>query len=244
MPVLPVTATLSVGSVDAALAPATPASPTTQAATTLDTTISDPSRFTTCSSRLSRGTSGVLATKQADQAPEHRVVRQRARRPNPSGPASASSHATTTIPKPRRKLRRGPNRTPHRGPVGVSLLVRERRRRRGCELLRRSAAWRGLAAGVPLRQGSAGARRFVGNRPVSCSPARQFDEAMSVRRVSVSWLLVVIAVAAIAVFVAVTIFVTRSSSLAFDSRAFEICADDVRAAMASTAPPGSSRRWA
>ena len=48
---------------------------------------------------------------------------------------------------------------------------------------------------------------------------------MPVRRVSVSWLLVVIAVIAIAVFVAVTIFVTGSSSLAFDSRAFEIAAD-------------------
>src|SRR6185437_11572415 len=47
MPVLPVTATLSVGSVDAALAPVTPASPTTQAATMLVTTTSDPNRFTT-----------------------------------------------------------------------------------------------------------------------------------------------------------------------------------------------------
>ena len=51
---------------------------------------------------------------------------------------------------------------------------------------------------------------------------------MSVRRASVPWLLVVVAVTAIAVFVALTIAVTGSSSLAFDSRAFEI-AEDVRA---------------
>ena len=51
---------------------------------------------------------------------------------------------------------------------------------------------------------------------------------MSVRRGSVPWLLVVVAVTAIAVFVALTIAVTGSSSLAFDSRAFEI-AEDVRA---------------
>ena len=51
---------------------------------------------------------------------------------------------------------------------------------------------------------------------------------MSVRRASVPWLLVAVAVTAIAVFVFVTIAVTGSSSLAFDSRAFEI-AQDVRA---------------
>ena len=48
------------------------------------------------------------------------------------------------------------------------------------------------------------------------------------RRASVSWLLVVVAVTAIAVFVAVTIAVTGSSSLPLDARAFEI-ANDVRA---------------
>ena len=63
---------------------------------------------------------------------------------------------------------------------------------------------------------------------------REFDEAMSVRRASVPWLLVVVAVTAIAVFVAVTIAVTGSSSLAFDSRAFEI-AQDVRAPWLDTA---------
>ncbi len=51
---------------------------------------------------------------------------------------------------------------------------------------------------------------------------------MSVRRGSVSWLLIVVAVTAIVVFVALTIAVTGSSSLAFDSRAFEIV-EDVRA---------------
>ncbi|MGO9909038.1 MAG: phosphatase PAP2 family protein [Solirubrobacteraceae bacterium] len=51
---------------------------------------------------------------------------------------------------------------------------------------------------------------------------------MSLRRASVPWPLVVVAVTAIAVFVSVTIAVTGSSSLAFDSRAFEI-AKDVRA---------------
>ena len=54
---------------------------------------------------------------------------------------------------------------------------------------------------------------------------RLIDEAMSVRRASLSWLLVVIAVTAAAVFVALTIAVTGSSSLAFDSRAFEIAGD-------------------
>ncbi len=47
---------------------------------------------------------------------------------------------------------------------------------------------------------------------------------MLVRRASVPWLLVVVAVTAIAVFVALTIAVTGSSSLAFDSRAFKIAA--------------------
>jgi len=57
---------------------------------------------------------------------------------------------------------------------------------------------------------------------------------MPVRRGSVSWLLVVVAVTAIAVFVALTIAVTGSSSLAFDSRAFEI-GEDVRAPWLDTA---------
>jgi membrane-associated phospholipid phosphatase len=51
---------------------------------------------------------------------------------------------------------------------------------------------------------------------------------MSMPRASVPWRLVVVALTAIAVFVLVTIAVTVSSSLAFDSRAFEI-AEDVRA---------------
>ncbi len=51
---------------------------------------------------------------------------------------------------------------------------------------------------------------------------------MPMRRASVPWLLVVVAVTAVAVFVALTIAVTGSSSLALDSRAFEI-ADDLRA---------------
>ena len=51
---------------------------------------------------------------------------------------------------------------------------------------------------------------------------------MSVRRASVIWLLLAVAVTATCVFVALTIAVTGSSSLALDSRAFEI-ADDVRA---------------
>ncbi len=51
---------------------------------------------------------------------------------------------------------------------------------------------------------------------------------MSVRRASVPWLLVVVALAATAVFVALTIAVTGSSSLAIDSSAFEL-ADDLRA---------------
>lgn len=50
---------------------------------------------------------------------------------------------------------------------------------------------------------------------------------MPVRRASIPWLLVVVALAAIAVFVALTIAVTGSSSLALDSQAFEI-ADDLR----------------
>ncbi len=51
---------------------------------------------------------------------------------------------------------------------------------------------------------------------------------MPVRRASDPWLLVVVAVTAIAGFAALTIAVTSSSSLALDSRAFEI-ADDLRA---------------
>jgi undecaprenyl-diphosphatase len=53
------------------------------------------------------------------------------------------------------------------------------------------------------------------------------DEAPSARRGSVIWLLVVVAVAATGVFVALTIAVTGSSSVAFDSRAFAI-ADSIR----------------
>ncbi len=48
---------------------------------------------------------------------------------------------------------------------------------------------------------------------------------MSVRRPSVSWVLVVVAIAAIAAFVALTIAVTGSSSLSLDSRAFEVARD-------------------
>ena len=51
---------------------------------------------------------------------------------------------------------------------------------------------------------------------------------MSVRRASVSLLLVAVAVTAIAVFTVLTIAVTHSSSLALDTRAFDI-ASDVRA---------------
>ena len=48
---------------------------------------------------------------------------------------------------------------------------------------------------------------------------------MSMPRASGLWRLVVVAVVAIAVFVALTIVVTGGSSVAFDSRAFEIAAD-------------------
>jgi membrane-associated phospholipid phosphatase len=48
------------------------------------------------------------------------------------------------------------------------------------------------------------------------------------RRGSVPWLLVVVAVTAVAVFVTLTVVVSASSSLALDSRAFEI-ADELRA---------------
>jgi membrane-associated phospholipid phosphatase len=50
-------------------------------------------------------------------------------------------------------------------------------------------------------------------------------EVMPVRRASISWVLVVVAVVAITVFVALTIAVTGGSLLALDSRAFEIAAD-------------------
>ncbi len=56
----------------------------------------------------------------------------------------------------------------------------------------------------------------------------EIREPMSTRPTSVPWLLVGVAVTAIAVFVALTIVVTGGSSLALDSRAFEI-ADDLRA---------------
>ncbi len=68
---------------------------------------------------------------------------------------------------------------------------------------------------------------FLGNGPRLLA-ARVVREAMPARRTSVPWLLIGVAVAAIAVFVALTIAVTGSSSLALDSRAFEI-ADDLRA---------------
>ena len=74
---------------------------------------------------------------------------------------------------------------------------------------------------------SAGTRLVVENGPRR-RRRELIDEAMSVRRPSVVWLLVVVAVTAIAVFVALTIAVTGSSSLAFDSLAFRI-AHDVRA---------------
>jgi membrane-associated phospholipid phosphatase len=51
---------------------------------------------------------------------------------------------------------------------------------------------------------------------------------MLVRRRSVTWLLVAVAVTAMAVFVALTVAVTSTPSLAFDSNAFET-ADDLRA---------------
>jgi membrane-associated phospholipid phosphatase len=50
------------------------------------------------------------------------------------------------------------------------------------------------------------------------------DDAVSVRRASVLSLLAVLGVTAMGVFVALTIAVTVSSSVAFDSRAFEIAA--------------------
>ena len=51
---------------------------------------------------------------------------------------------------------------------------------------------------------------------------------MSVRRSPIPWVLVVVAIAAIVVFVALTIAVTSGSSPSVDSRAFQI-ADDLRA---------------
>ncbi len=53
-------------------------------------------------------------------------------------------------------------------------------------------------------------------------------EAVPMRRGSVPWLFVVVAVSAMAVFVALTIAVTAGPSLGLDSRAFQI-ADDLRA---------------
>ncbi len=50
-------------------------------------------------------------------------------------------------------------------------------------------------------------------------------EVMPVRRASIPWVLVGVAIAAITVFVALTIAVTGSSSLSLDSRAFEIAGD-------------------
>ena len=116
---------------------ATPASPTTQAATTLDTTTSDPNRFTTCSSRLSRGKPGRPRRKAA--RPDHR---RRVRcasaphRPTSSGPGRVS---TPNNNNPCRKLRRRAHPKP-RWESGRSVPIgQERERRRGCELLLRSA---------------------------------------------------------------------------------------------------------
>lgn len=54
------------------------------------------------------------------------------------------------------------------------------------------------------------------------------DAQRSVRGGSVPWLLVAVAIAAIALFAAVTVAVATNPTLAFDSRAFEI-SDDLRA---------------
>lgn len=75
------------------------------------------------------------------------------------------------------------------------------------------------------------ARLSVGSGDAALAP---IEEAMSMPCASVPWRLVVVAVTAIAVFVLVTIAVTGSTSLAFDSRAFEI-AEDVRAPWLDTA---------
>ena len=64
-----------------------------------------------------------------------------------------------------------------------------------------SAANRGLPAACHRDICSAGTRPFVGNRPRRPHDGA-IDEAMSTRRASVLWLLVVIAITAIAVFVA------------------------------------------
>jgi len=59
-------------------------------------------------------------------------------------------------------------------------------------------------------------------------------EATSVRRQSVPWLLVAVAVSAMAAFAALTVAVTTNPSPALDSRAFET-ADDLRAPWLDTA---------
>jgi membrane-associated phospholipid phosphatase len=109
----------------------------------------------------------------------------------------------------------------------VSLLVRSASAvedaNRSCDLRRKPRS----CSGVPSEHCLAGRRLPVGNGPRRPHD-EVIDEAMSVRSASVPWLLVVVAVTAIAVFVALTIAVSGTSSLAFDSRAFEI-ADDVRA---------------
>jgi undecaprenyl-diphosphatase len=59
-------------------------------------------------------------------------------------------------------------------------------------------------------------------------------EAMRVHRRSVTWALVAVAVAAMAVFAALTVAVTSQPSLGFDSAAFDV-ADDVRSPSLDTA---------
>jgi membrane-associated phospholipid phosphatase len=90
----------------------------------------------------------------------------------------------------------------------------------------------------PTRQRLNASRLTGGRLPFANGRRRPhgdaIDEAMRVRRASVLWPLVVVAVGATAVFAALTIAVTGSSSLALDSRAFEV-ADDVRAPWLDTA---------
>jgi undecaprenyl-diphosphatase len=67
--------------------------------------------------------------------------------------------------------------------------------------------------------------------PLLAQPIR---EATLVRRRSVPWLLLAVAVTAMAVFAVLTVAVTRTASLAFDTGAFET-ADDLRAPWLDTA---------
>lgn len=100
----------------------------------------------------------------------------------------------------------------------------ERDRGRGCESLLRSAPQAEVSQ-VCHRDIAWPEAGFSSETDRVVLTTREFDEAMSVRRASVPWLLVVVAVTAIAVFVALTIAVTGGSAVAFDSRAFEIAAD-------------------